>query len=185
VTRRLLLGYLAITLMVLGVLAVPLGISYQKRQTQRFTRDLVGDAFVEAGHVQHVVRTGVLTPDVEANEIAYAKRVQVRMVVITMNGDRLLDTDPGLEGDTAANFADRPEFQLVLRLGKVATGKRFSKTLGSDLVYVAVPISDEARVIGALRLSFPTKKIDKDSLRYWLFLTATSLVSLLAVRNNQ
>jgi len=182
VTRRLLLGYLAITLMVLGVLAIPLGISFQNRQTQKVTRDLVADAFVQAGRVQLAVKTGVLPPEVDEGIRNYALKNNVRVVVINRLGTLLLDTDPLRETDPAdAAFEQRPEFQTVLKDGKVAADKRFSKTLGGGLVYVAVPVSDEGKVIGGLRLTLPTARIDADVRRYWLFLAGMSAVSLLAV----
>ncbi len=180
-TRRLLLGYLAITLMVLGVLAIPLGYSLQRQELQKVTRGLVQDAFVQASKAQLSVRNGRMDPDASAAITAFAKRTNVRVVVVDRLGKALLDTDPTLEGDAAQNFADRKEFKDVLGSGVVSIGQRYSRTLGGDLVYVAVPVGDQGRVIGATRLTFATDPIDKRVRGDWLFLVATALISLGAV----
>ena len=70
--------------------------------------------------------------------------------------------------DTGANtpgrrsFATRPEFRDALR-GDVATGTRHSRTLGYDLLYVAVPIASGGTIHGALRISYPTSELDGGS----------------------
>ena len=59
------------------------------------------------------------------------------------------DSGPGLGG---TSFASRPEIARALD-GQVATGTRFSSSLGHDLIYVAVPVAAEGRVRGAVRIT--------------------------------
>ena len=182
-TRRLLFGYLAITLMVLGVLAIPLGISYKDRTLQTKTNDLVKDAFVQASRVQDGVRAGALSPAQLTAVRAWAQSTSppVRVVIVDRSGATLLDTNPLNEDDAGRNFADRTEFQTVLLGGDVARGRRYSKTLGSELVYVAVPVADGGNVVGGLRLTYITDPIDADIRRYWVFLGLMATVSVAAV----
>lgn len=182
-TRRLLFGYLAITLMVLGVLALPLGLGYKDRLIQAKTNDLVKDAFVQASRVETDVAAGALTPAVTQQLRDYASDTDppVRVVVVDLDGNTLLDTNPLREDDGGRNFADRTEFRTVLDLGDVARGRRYSTTLGSDLVYVAVPVAREGKVVGGLRLTYITDPIDSATRRYWLFLGSTAAVSIAAV----
>ena len=182
-TRRLLFGYLAITLMVLGVLAIPLGISYKDRTLQTKTNDLVKDAFVQASRVQDGVRAGALSPAQLTAVRAWAQSTSppVRVVIVDRSGATLLDTNPLNEDDAGRNFADRTEFQTVLLGGDVARGRRYSKTLGSELVYVAVPVADGGNVVGGLRLTYITDPIDSATRRYWLFLGSVAAVSIAGV----
>lgn len=182
-TRRLLFGYLAITLMVLGVLALPLGISYKDRLVQAKTNDLVKDAFVQASRVQRSVAAGRLDAAVtqELKEYALGTDPPVRVVVVDILGNTLLDTNPLREDDGGRNFAGREEFRTVLVQGDVARGRRYSETLGSDLVYVAVPIAQDGVVVGGLRLTYITDPIDSATRRYWLFLGSMAVVSIAAV----
>lgn len=182
-TRRLLFGYLAITLMVLGVLALPLGLGYEDRLVQAKTNDLVKDAFVQASQVQADVAAGALSPTMAATlrEYALGSDPPVRVVVVDAAGDTLLDTNPLREDDGGRNFAGRTEFRTVLKEGNVARGRRYSETLGSDLVYVAVPIAQDGKVVGGLRLTYITDPIDSATRRYWLFLGSMAAVSIAAV----
>jgi signal transduction histidine kinase len=183
VTRRLLFGYLAITLMVLGVLAVPLGISYKDRLLEKKTNDLVKDAFVQASRVQAAVVAGRIDAELTQTIRNYAQEADppVRVVVVDRAGNTLLDTNPLNEDDGLRNFSGREEFRIVLDEGDVARGRRYSQTLGNDLVYVAVPVADQGEVVGGLRLTYLTDPIDSATRRYWLFLGTMALVSILAV----
>lgn len=181
-TRRLLLGYLAITLTVLGVLAVPLGLAYNQRAVEKVTSDLVTSAYGEASRVQAGVVARKLS-DAEASGLkSYAESQKLRAVVVDKDGNALLDTNPLREGDTGRNFSDRTEFDDVLKAKKaIATGKRFSKSLNTDLVYAAVPVVDNGIIVGALRLTYISDPIQSEVRRYWLFLASTALISLAAV----
>ena len=182
-TRRLLFGYLAITMMVLGVLAVPLGISYKDRLIQTKTNNLVKDAFVQASRVQDGVVRGHLEEGTLRLVQAYAESSDppVRVVIVDRQGQTLLDTNPLSDDDAGRNFGGRDEFQSVLLRGEVASGRRFSKTLNTELVYVAVPVADRGSVVGGLRLTYITDPIDSATRRYWLFLASMAVVSIAAV----
>jgi len=61
-----------------------------------------------------------------------------------------------LRGDSAGSprrsFANRPEIRIALT-GRTAQGTRHSDTLGEDLLYSAVPVTDSGRVAGAVRVT--------------------------------
>ena len=50
------------------------------------------------------------------------------------------DSDPA----TMENHADRPEFQVALQ-GRPGRQVRFSHTLGEDMMYVAIPVTEDGR----------------------------------------
>ena len=136
VTRRLVYSYLAITALVLAVLVVPLGVSNQRRQLREVQAGLERDAFVLASLVEDGLAQGQVDPAAGAEVQSYADRVGARVVIVDASGNSLLDTDPTEGGDP--QFASRPEVATALD-GRVATGTRHSDTLGTDLVYAAVP----------------------------------------------
>ena len=181
-TRRLLFGYLAITLMVLGVLAIPLGVAYQKRAVDKLTGELVTSAYVEASKVQAGVVAGKIDTATADELRAYAEREALRAVVVDITGDALLDTNPLREGDDIGkNFFGRTEFKEVLQGQQISKGSRYSKSLDTNLVYAAVPVANEGKVVGALRLTYISDPIEADVRRYWLFLASMALISLAAV----
>jgi signal transduction histidine kinase len=65
--------------------------------------------------------------------------------------------------------------------GDIATGERFSDTLGENLMLVAVPVASGGEVLGAVRITFPTDELDADIRRYWLLLAGVTLVGIAAV----
>ena len=82
-----------------------------------------------------------------------ARRAQARVTVIDAAGTVLADS----EADPARmeNHANRPEFAESLK-GGTAVSRRFSSTLGSDFLYVAVPMKDG----GAVRLALPLDEVN-------------------------
>jgi two-component system phosphate regulon sensor histidine kinase PhoR len=74
-----------------------------------------------------------------------------RITVIDSTGKVLADSEgnPG----TMENHATRPEFVTALK-GQIGSATRLSKTIGVDLLYVAVPIPG-----GAVRMAYPLSSI--------------------------
>jgi hypothetical protein len=98
------------------------------------------------------------------------------VVIIASTGDVLADTDPLRDG--IRNFADRPEVAAALKQ-KVASGTRYSQSLKTGLIYVAVPVSQGNRVVGVVRLSYSTQQVEDHVHRYWWLLTLAGLVTLM------
>ena len=82
--------------------------------------------------------------------------------------------------ERGASFASRPEIASALR-GAAASGTRHSSTLGTDLLYVAVPVASSGAVHGAVRVTYPTSALSHRVQRYWLLLAAIAGVTLAAV----
>ena len=165
-TRRLLAGYLLAAVVVLLVLEIPLGIIYQQRAMSGLEHDVERDATVLAGYYEEPLEQGA-APD-PAPAQAYARRTGVRVVVVDDKGTSLIDTS----GPAGRDFASRPEIAAALR-GERAAGTRHSNTLGTDLLYVAVPISSGGEVHGAVRLTMDKSQTNALVRRYWLGLAAS------------
>ncbi|MFZ0794893.1 MAG: ATP-binding protein [Candidatus Korobacteraceae bacterium] len=74
-----------------------------------------------------------------------------RITVIDATGKVLADSEAN--PDTMENHAGRPEFVAALQ-GQTGSSTRLSKTIGVDLLYVAVPIPG-----GAVRMAYPLSSI--------------------------
>ena len=73
-----------------------------------------------------------------------------RITVIAPDGRVIADSEN--DPSTMDNHGNRPEVFRALR-GEVGTSLRFSDTEEEQMLYVAVPLEDEAEVIGVLRAS--------------------------------
>ncbi len=173
-TRRLVLSYLAVTLVVLVLLEVPLAIFFQQRELDRLTSNVERDATVLATIYEDALEKQTTVDPQPADD--YFGRTGARVVVVDADGISVVDT--GAEVDR--NFATRPEFIDALA-GVRATGTRRSDTLDTDLLYVAVPVASGGNVYGALRLTLDTGEVTERIRRFWVGLAVIAVVILLVM----
>jgi signal transduction histidine kinase len=178
VKRRLLVSYLSITAFVLLVLAIPLGVSYSNSVERRLTSDLQHDAFSLAIRARAPLSDGgspAQTRALEAVAARYRDSAGGRVVIVDADGHSIADSDP--TSPVGRDFSSRPEIQRALQ-GAEVSGTRSSKTLGSDLLYVALPIGSVDGIKGAVRITYPASVIDEQIQHIWLLLAATGGVVL-------
>lgn len=173
-TRRLLVGYLTVTVFVLILLEVPLAVFFEQRETERLTADLERDAAVLASIYEDALEASTPLDPTPADR--YRAETGARVVVVDTDGIAAVDTDDVVGRD----FSTRPEFEIALG-GRRDTGTRFSTTLGTELVFVAVPVASGGTVHGALRLTFDSHEVTERVRRFWLGLGAVAIVVLAAV----
>lgn len=173
-TRRILVSYLTITMIVLVLLMVPLGIFYSQRERERTASDAEHDANVIATLYEDDLEAGVpLDPTAAIN---YQDRTDARVVVVDIDGISRVDTGGVIDRD----FSTRPEIAAALD-GIRTSGTRRSDTLGTDLLFVAVPVASGGTVHGALRLTFDTGDVSRRILSFWFALGGVAVVVLGAV----
>ena len=175
-TKRLLLGYLTITMLVLVLLEVPLALFYSQRELDRLTTGVERDATVIASIYEDVLQTRQ-TPDPRPAAL-YTARTGARVVVTDARGIALIDTEQAVPRD----FSTRPEIAAALT-GRRAAGTRSSATLGSDFVYVAIPVTSSGVVHGTVRLTLATSHVDSHIHRFWLGLAliAATVLALMTL----
>lgn len=170
-TRRLIISYLAVTVVVLLLLEVPLAIFYAQRELERLTSAVERDAAVVATIYEDDLETG-LRPDPRSAQL-YEARTGARVVVVDPEGISLIDTEQPAQRD----FSTRPEIATALS-GHRSVGTRTSETLGTELLYVAIPVASGGAVHGALRITLDTAEVDEHVHRFWWGLVAIALVVL-------
>lgn len=174
-TRRLVLTYLAITAFVLVTLEVPLGIIFARNQREQLAVDIERDATVIATLAEDSLERGA-SADFSRILDGYTAKTGARVVIVDGNGVSAFDS----QGETGRDFTSRPEFENALA-GTRVSGQRYSRTLGEDLFYVAVPVASGGEVHGAVRLSIPAPEVQSRIRHTWLSLTALALVVLASV----
>jgi len=174
-SRRLLLSYLGLTLVLLLSLEVPLAINYGRGLRSELSSDLVRDGFAIAGFAEDTLESG---GNADLNELAsrYAERIGGRVVIVEADGRAVADSaGTGVNDD----FSTRPEIEAALR-GEVAVGTRHSETVGGELLYAAVPVASGGIVHGAVRITYSTAQINQRWLCYLVALLAIGIVSMAA-----
>ncbi|MFZ5451546.1 MAG: ATP-binding protein [Thermodesulfobacteriota bacterium] len=110
------------------------------------------------------------------------KITSTRLTVILPSGKVLGDTkeDPA----RMDNHGDRPEIKEALA-GREGVSTRFSFTLGHNMMYVAVPVKSQGKIIGVVRASLPMTAIGQALKAYYFQIvlggvTIALLVALLS-----
>ena len=176
--RRLLVSYMTVTLVIVLLLAVPLGLVYAREQRRRLTALVERDAFALAIRAEEGLESNE-APGVVSLVEEYQLHAGGRVVVIRPDGSVLADSEspPGGGG----NFLNRPEVRAALAREETV-GSRYSKSLGHSILYVAVPIVHaDNEVLGALRVTYPTSYVDERIRNGWLALVGIGLIVLLVV----
>lgn len=121
-------------------------------------------------------------PDVFTDKATLEKRVlqvaptdEVRLTVIDKDGVVLYDNTS--HRAELENHHDRPEFLAALS-GETGISRRFSETLGHDMMYVAVPIVHGTEIVGAVRSAMSMKDITDTVRGMWYSLLTGLLVTL-------
>ena len=73
-----------------------------------------------------------------------------RLTIIATDGKVLADSES--DPDLMDNHKNRPEIIQALE-GKVGSSKRYSATMKERMLYIALPIKSNGKIIGVLRLS--------------------------------
>jgi two-component system, OmpR family, phosphate regulon sensor histidine kinase PhoR len=137
----------------------------------------------EARMVGEVLKPDLLSSDQNADLDATAKRwanvVDARVTIISVDGTVLGESHE--DRATMDNHLSRPEVAAALKAGS-GTSNRFSHTVGYQMMYTAVAVSDNGKVVGVVRISIPLNQVEGKvrQLQGVLFST-TLLVTLLAI----
>lgn len=188
---RLLTTYVLLLCMVLLALEVPLAISLTNRETQRVLADRLADATRFASLAGPVLTTGELAPVVDELEryhevygiasvlLDQGQRVQSAVGIATLLLDerqRVLDAD----GQPLAGTEQTPvAIRGALAGRQVSTPETLWPWLDLPLV-VAVPVTDEGAVVGALVTFSPTGRNRTSVALLWLELGVGGLVAVAA-----
>ena len=174
-SRRILVGYLGLVVVVLAALEVPLGVQFARNEQRTLETKVEHDATTIASIAPDTLRkpTPARLRTIAAIAYRYRRDTGGRVVIVNRRGVAVIDTNARGKGVTS--FASRPEIARALR-GDVAAGTRSSKTLHTRLLYVAVPVAADGRIEGAARITYPTSAVDSRVRRYWLVLAAIAAI---------
>jgi signal transduction histidine kinase len=149
--RLQLLGAFAyVLLLIIVALEVPLALNLARRIDAEVKNEAAAQAFVVAASASGHIK--------QAKQLARVARragsdLGGRVIVVDAPRGRLLaDSTVGVTRPLPYATASRPELRTALR-GLRAQGERHSDTLGQDLLYTAVPVTNNGHVVGAVRVT--------------------------------
>ncbi|HEV7499330.1 MAG TPA: HAMP domain-containing protein, partial [Vicinamibacteria bacterium] len=135
-----------------------------RRRSQDHTRDtLLAEARLMARVVEHPLADGVSSSELDALVDSAAPEVSARVTIVAPDGRVLADSSlSGADLAAVENHGHRPEVMAALA-GETGTAIRRSATVDVDLLYAAVPIRHDGRVIGVARVAYPLFGIEEQA----------------------
>ena len=117
------------------------------------------------------------SPDVLAKKLG--REIDTRITIIASDGTVLGDSDENLS--TMENHATRPEVKDALSSG-LGESTRYSTTLNEQMMYVAVPIASQGKVLGIARVALPLTDVENSVSRVTrIIILATVIITILAI----
>jgi two-component system, OmpR family, sensor kinase len=148
--RLQLLGAFAyVLLLIIVALEVPLALNLAKRIDAEVKNEAAAQAFLVAANASGRLNQ----PQRLAAVVRRSGRdLGARVIVVDARGRLLSDSTVGVTRPLPYRSPSRPEIGIALS-GLRAQGERHSNTLGQDLLYTAVPVTNNGRVAGAVRVT--------------------------------
>jgi signal transduction histidine kinase len=146
--RKQLLGAFAyVLLLIIVALEVPLALNLARRINAEVKNEAATQAFLVAANASG--RMG--QPRRLAQVVrAAGNDLGARVIVVGPRGRLLADST--VRTVLPLSYASRPEIKIAMANGR-AQGERHSDTLGQDLLYTAVPVTDKGEVVGVVRVT--------------------------------
>ncbi|MEW6052101.1 MAG: ATP-binding protein [Candidatus Zixiibacteriota bacterium] len=174
----LLASYFLVLILSLGAVGWQISVSFKRSQIDRAAEDL---------KVRALLATSQLQSSFVTNDFTYAdslcRTLSARVgapVTIFLPSGKPIGSSENRELDADIE-STRPEVKQA-RLGQIGTDVRFSRSLGQEVMFVALPAANDQGVQGIVRMAFPVGYIDSGikDLRMKLVI-AGLLIGLLAI----
>jgi two-component system, OmpR family, phosphate regulon sensor histidine kinase PhoR len=115
-------------------------------------------------------------PALQTRVRALGQEIGTRLTVLSVDGTVLADSDD--DPSTMANHANRPEVVEAGRRG-IGTARRYSGTLRTTMLYLALPVRAGDRLLGYVRASRALSQIDAElHALYLIILFATGIATV-------
>ncbi len=153
---RLLAAFAYVLVLVIVALAVPLALSTQHRIDREVRAQAADGAQLVAASA-----SGRLGRPVQLDALVgrVARNLGARVLIVGPTGSLLADSaQPGTRG---VDYGNRPEILDALE-GRTVQGRRRSDTLDEQLLYTAVPVIQEGRTAGAVRVTQSVTALDRE-----------------------
>ncbi|SOE06722.1 HAMP domain-containing sensor histidine kinase [Streptomyces sp. Ag109_G2-15] len=177
-TRRLLLSYLSLILLVLLALEVPFGYVYARGELSRLSH-AVGQGAAGLSELCEDKIEHSRTADIPALARSYARSTGSRVVVTDRDGVVLTDTRTTALS-AGQDWSARPDIAAALH-SRPASGTVRDTTTGAEAFYTTVPGTSGDTVRCAVRVAYPLTALNERVHHAWVALAGAGLGVLAAV----
>ncbi len=111
----------------------------------------------------------------EALAREFSREIGPRITLIDIEGEVLGDSEE--DAETMENHRHRPEIVKAYEEG-MGVSTRFSRTLNTDMLYVAVPVQEE-KAVGFVRVALPLTEVNYAVRQIWSMIIGAILIASL------
>ncbi|MBC7250390.1 MAG: HAMP domain-containing protein [Anaerolineae bacterium] len=169
---RIAVSYILLILVVMFGLVVYLSDLVRKDHLANLRSQLTAEAQLMADALASAPAWDEPDGDLDPVAHRYAEQLSARVTLIGVDGTVLGESHE--DRRQMDNHLYRPEVQQALATGQ-GSSIRFSRTVGYEMMYVAVPVTAGERVMGIARVALPLRQIEANVAR----LRGTILVAML------
>jgi two-component system phosphate regulon sensor histidine kinase PhoR len=158
IIRKFLGAYLFLILIAILVLNLFVGSRFQDYYEKKITDKLISNAILSS----NIIKNDLISRDQKAarKDVARLSReLKLRVTVITLKGKVLGDSEQ--DPDLMENHLSREEVKAAIQNG-YGESSRLSETLSLRMKYVAVPVKENGRILGVIRLAVPLTEIEQE-----------------------
>jgi two-component system, OmpR family, sensor kinase len=168
---RLLAAFAYVLLLIIVAFEVPLALNLARRVKAEVKNDAASQAFIVAAGA-----SGRMDRPAQLQRLARQAAADLGARVIVVNAKGVVQADSGRSG-LGRSYGGRPEIREALN-GRTAQGERHSDTLDQDVLYTAVPVTNEGLTVGAVRV---TQSVGDVNSRVWRNVLALAAIGGLAL----
>lgn len=174
---KLMTSYLTLVLLIGGILYAYLSHTLEKNLMAEARENLLNEARLVRIMASREISD--LERDAYAMAKAAGKEIRARVTVISSNGTVVGDSELTKDNLRALeNHAGRPEFQQALQSG-TGISTRYSSTLRTNMMYVALPFQTSNKESAVVRLALPLARIGQALSSLHTILGAAILLAIL------
>jgi two-component system phosphate regulon sensor histidine kinase PhoR len=174
---RIAISFIILIVVSMGVLGIYLTNSVRNSQLDNLRFHLEQEAETTAEAVQPALLGQSGSPDTLAKKLG--NEIDSRITIIAPDGTVLGDSreDPA----TMENHSGRPEVKAALASG-LGESTRFSTTLQQPMMYVAVAVTSQGKLLGIARVALPIDAVERNVSHVTrTIILATIIIAVLAV----
>ncbi|MBF0544019.1 MAG: PAS domain-containing protein [Candidatus Riflebacteria bacterium] len=124
---------------------------------QQFSKNLLSQCRSIESQIQRELLTGNLAAIAQFCK-SLGEKTDLRISIVLADGKVIADSQENPE--KMENHLSRPEITEALE-GKISSSTRRSSTLHQNMIYLAIPIKNENKVIGAIRTSVSVAQVEQ------------------------
>jgi two-component system, OmpR family, phosphate regulon sensor histidine kinase PhoR len=155
---RIAIPYALLILVIMIGLGIYLGNSLRQSELEKLEAQLRVETSIIGELSQPLFAQGSEPGSFDPQVKRWADTTGSRVTLIAPDGTVLADSEE--DARKMENHLDRPEVQQAIQQGE-GESVRFSRTLGNNQIYVALPVKQGDQILGIVRLSLPLIEIQQ------------------------